>query len=524
MRFNETTDDGYDEVRTTNFEGGEAFAPDSPELGLYKVVINNLLDDTYYESDEDSLQKVRTRFERCAEANPEFVLKLAKYARGYKGEDGEWQGMSLRQIPQLLLVLAANHEDTKPYVRDYAEDILYRADEPLEALAMQATLFGKTVPKPLKKGITDALHNYDAYQFAKYDSANREWQYRDLLNLVHPAPRDEEHDDIFERIALGELDDHPEVEKLTQHRTWENEMSKDDDRSKEEVFRERLEADDMGLFAKIRNVRNMREAGIEGRDILTEEDLESIPYQELYPFRFYQAYKALKPSQSRGLGWGNTNDGPTGDLSTRYLDDWFERAIDASLGNLPPEMADTYVSADMSGSMGQHLSNNSTMTCMELSALFAAVCAKKGAAASAFARGFETFSFHGSAPILSMQDKIMGAEVGASTNGHLAVEHLTNNGIEYSNVVLFTDEQLWNSGYGRTNSLKEAWDEYTAEVAPDANLYVVDLASYGDLSMPEGYHNVYQVSGWSEAIIDHIQNASREDAAIRAVEAVEPAR
>lgn len=512
MKFNDTKETVAERTSTTNHEGGEAFNPDTPELGLYKVVINNLLEDSFYESDEDSFDNVRNRFEDCAQDNPEFVLKLAYYAR---------EEMYLRQIPQLLLVLAANNDDTKEFVRDYATGVMQRADEPLEVLAMQVKLFGKSIPNPLAKGIEDALHNFDEYQFAKYDSDSKEFSYRDLMNLVHPNPRDDEREELFERIVRGPLDKYPAVKPLKQHRTWENTLSDDeDDRTKEEKFRDRL--DDMGLFAKIRNVRNMVEAGLDPEEILTEDDLEGVPHAKIYPFRYYQAYRALKPGSSTNrFGGLYQEEEEQEDLSTPHLDAWFEQAIDKSVSCVPEEFESTYVSADLSGSMEwETISERSTINLMEISALFGSICTKKGAAVSGFAESFTTFDFHSMTPALEMVERIKEAEVGGATNGHLAIDHLIENNIEYDNVVLFTDEQMWNSNRFRSGSVKDSWDTYTSQVNPGANLYVIDLASYGTMSMPEGYNNVFHISGWNENIIKHIKYASREDAAVQSVEEV----
>jgi len=264
INFNDTKETVAERTEKDNYEGGTAYEPDSPEVALTKNVLTNLLEDSFYESAEDSMDAVKREFERVADSNPEFVLKLATYAR---------QSENLRQVPQLLLVLAANDARTKGYVRSYAESIIQRADEPLEVLAMQVSLYGKSIPNPLEKGIEDALHNFNEYQFAKWDRPSREWQYRDLLNLVHPRPRDDERDAIFEQIALGELDSHPDVDSLKQSDTWEDEMSDagKEDRDKAEVWREQLRENDEGysmpIFARVRNVRNMLDEGLSGEEI-----------------------------------------------------------------------------------------------------------------------------------------------------------------------------------------------------------------------------------------------------------------
>jgi 60 kDa SS-A/Ro ribonucleoprotein len=270
INFNETTESVEERTATTNNEGGEAFEPDSPELALTKVVINNLLEDTYYDSAEEQLESVEAEFEAVAAENPEFPLKLAKYAR---------QEENLRQIPQALLVLAAEHRPATSgesisdewaafYVREYAPDIMSRADEPLDVLAFWVARNGRTIPNYLANAIEDAMHQWNRWQYSKWDQPNREWQYRDLLNLVHPNPRDEKREEIFEKIAYGDLSDHEDVEPLTQEDTWESSLSDDsDDRSKKEKYREQLSDGNMGLFPRVRQARDMLEAGVTAEKI-----------------------------------------------------------------------------------------------------------------------------------------------------------------------------------------------------------------------------------------------------------------
>jgi len=491
MKFNETQDSLAERTRTTNKAGGEAYEPVSPELGLYLVTINNLLEDKYYEDDESSFEEVYERFDKVADENPEFVLKLAYFAR---------EEMFLRQIPQLLLVFAANDDRTKEYVREYATGIMQRADEPLEALAMQVDLYSKTIPHPLQKGIEDAMHQWDEYQYAKWDRSRREWRYRDLMALVHPKPRDDLRGDIFEKIVKGDLDDYPEIEPPKQHGTWEDAMSEagqDDDMTKAEAYRDRL--DRMPLKATVMQTRDMLDAGLEPEEILTDEKLDRVSDGKLWPFRYYRAYTAVRDAGYSG----------------RHIDRWFEQAVDESIDTVPDDLGDTYAGVDLSGSMNHALSDNATTTYKQISALFGAVCAKKGAGVAGFATNFEEFDFHYDTPALQAVKEVESARIGMGTNAGQVIKHLTQERREYENVVLFTDMQIW-QGY----SVKETWDEYTSKVAPDANLYIVDLSSYGDLVMPEGYHNVFRVSGWNSNIIKHIKYADQEDEAIRQVEQV----
>jgi len=521
LQFNDTKETVEERTATTNYEDGEAFEPDSVELGLTKVVINNLLEDSFYESAEDSLDTVTQRFEACAQENPEFVLKLAKYAR---------QEENLRQIPQLLLVLSANHDETQEYVRPYGEDILSRTDEPLEALAMHVELFEtKTVPNCLQKAIEDAMHNWNEWQYAKWDQPNKEWKYRDLLNLVHPRPRDDERDRIFGKIAHGNLDKYPDVEPLKQEDTWESSLSDDsDDRSKEEKYREQLEEGNMGLFPRIRQARDMLESGVTSEEIYGDVTDEWIRNSRLYPFRFYQAYKAVKGegiTSQRGLGFTRQSSEP--DIPTeeqRAALEFLEHAMQVSTENLPDVLEDTFVAVDTSGSMNSPVSNDSDLQCVEIASLFGALVYERGADLAAFAS--DTEEFHGDRrnPVTTTMEDIQSMNVGGGTNGHLVPRALREYDRDsYSQVIVFTDMQMWNDGRYGGASFKDEWRKY-ANFNDDVSLYLVDLQSYGDLVTPDGEHNVYNVSGWSENVIDFIDKMENVDGMIREIESVEPAR
>ena len=524
MQFNETRESVAERTETTNNEGGTAYNPDSPELALTKVVINNLLEDTYYESDEEQLESVQEQFDACADENPEFVLKLAKYAR---------QEENLRQIPQALLVLAANDTRTKEYVRDYATGIMSRTDEPLEVLAFHKSYTGSTsIPNALAKGIEDAMHTWNEWQYAKWDQPNKEWQYRDLLNLVHPKPRDDERDAIFEKIVYGDLDDYEDIESLKQEDTWESSLSDDsDDRSKAEKYQEQLDEGNMGLFPRIRQARDMLESGVSADAIYGDVTDEWIRNSRLYPFRFYQAYKAISGSGilSDDRDGGFTSIG--GFISTDKPDipenerqealDFLEHAMEVSTENLPDVLEDTFVAVDTSGSMTSTISQDSDLECMEIASLFGALVYQRGADASAFASDIEQYNGDRRDSIATLMKEIQAMPVGGGTSGYLIPKALREYDMDsYNQIIVFTDMQMW--GAGRDNSFRKEWNRYKQEVNPDASLYLVDLNSYGDLVTPEGAEDVYNLSGWTENIIDYIDKMENVDGMIREIESVEP--
>ena len=529
MELNDTTDtDSTDSVaeqtRTTNHEGGEAYEPASAKLQLYKRTINNLLENTFYEDDEELYEAEREAFDAAANEDPEFVLQLAAYAR---------QEMGLRDVPQVLLAFAArddrfkthppepgHHEDTM--IRDYTPEIVQRMDETATVVSIYLNTFEQdTLPHCLKTGLSDAINQMvDEYTLAKYRLERREVTLYDVFNLVRPDPTDrvenwhgltvDERRELFERFMRGNLDEY-DVDDLDTPNTWETVISNQGNTA--DAWRQVLP--DMGIMAKIRNVRNMLEAGLTGDEIFTEENLDAARHSKMFPFRFYQSYKAYKNAP-----------GVEQDVT---VEEFLTDAIDQTADNLPDELENTLVVADTSGSMNQPVSGRSTLQCYEIATFFAGVASTAGADVGAFADTFEETDFHHQTPSVERMEEIQRLDVGGATNGHKVFDRLREQDRKYDNVVLLTDEQMWDSEAmigglfdEDKRTLKEAYDEYRTEVTSGVNLYNIDLQAYGTLSMPEGYEDVYHVSGWTEKVLDFITYAEQEREIIHEIEEYNP--
>ncbi|GAA3439099.1 hypothetical protein [Kutzneria kofuensis] len=73
--------------------------------------------------------------------------------------------------------------------RQVVNSVLQRADEPGEFLSYWLTVHGRTIPKPVKRGIGDAVRRlYDERALLKWDSEARGVRMGDVLNLTHPKP------------------------------------------------------------------------------------------------------------------------------------------------------------------------------------------------------------------------------------------------------------------------------------------------------------------------------------------------
>jgi 60 kDa SS-A/Ro ribonucleoprotein len=178
--------------------------------------------------------------------------------------------------------------------------------------------------------------------------------------------------------------------------------------------------------------------------------------------------------------------------------------------------------------MDMVLSKNSTLRLKEIGALFGAILADQGAEVGGFGDDFQTVPMHVDTPVLQRQDAVLAIDedVGNSTNGWEAIKHLHDRGDAVERIIVFTDMQIWDSTpfTARDNqTVKTAFDAYRDEVSTDTSLYLVDLASYGDLVTPEGYANVYNVSGWSETVLSFIEHAENPKQVIDEINAFDSA-
>lgn len=91
-------------------------------------------------------------------------------------------------------------------------------------------------------------------------------------------------------------------------------------------------------------------------------------------------------------------------------------------------------------------------------------------------------------------------EVGYSTNAYKVIDWLIGNKRVIDKVMLFTDCELWDSNNGG-NSLAMSWKRYK-RIAPDAKLYLFNLAGYGTSPIDMKRDDVFCISGWSDKVFD----------------------
>jgi hypothetical protein len=377
---------------------------------------------------------------------PEIVAALAIEAR---------EKMKLRHVPLFIVREMARRRDHKKLVAATLERVIQRPDELAEFVA----LYWKEKRQPLsaqaKKGLAKAFNKFDAYQLGKYDRDNPV-KLRDVLFLCHAKPKDAEQEELWKKLVDGTLES-PD--------TWEVALSAGKDRK--ETWERLIAENRLGALALLRNLRNIKEAGIESSVILGA--LKAMKAERVLPFRFISA--------------------------ARFAPQWepqLEEAMFKCLDGLEKISGRTVLLVDVSGSMDSgKVSRKSDITAMDAACGIAMLAREmcEDAVVYTFSdklvqvparRGF------------ALRDAIVGSQPHSGTYIGESLKALRE---KYDRIIVFTDEQ-----------------SHDRVPDPVGKGYVINVATNRN---GVGYGRWLHIDGFSEAALDFIRGLEKESESLK---------
>jgi 60 kDa SS-A/Ro ribonucleoprotein len=162
---------------------------------------------------------------------PERVAAMAVEARS---------NMKLRHAPLLLVREMARHASHRSLVGETLAQVVQRADELTEFVAIYRKDGRVPLSKQVKSGLAWAFGKFDEYALAKYNRPGP-INLRDVLFLMHAKPRDEAQAELWKRLVEG---------KLATPDTWEVALSGGADRR--EAWERLLTERRLGVLALLR--------------------------------------------------------------------------------------------------------------------------------------------------------------------------------------------------------------------------------------------------------------------------------
>lgn len=433
------------------FNGAPGYARDAKSELFLAAVSDFAGEGTFYENANDRTNRISRLVDEVAVADPEWISAFTAWLR---------DEANMRSI-SLSIALDGAKALNKAGIaggRKLVSGAIRRADEAGEALAYWMSNYGRKVPSAIKRGIADgAVKSYNEYSLAKYDTASHGFRFGDVIELVHPSPKDDRQSDLFkfaldrrrnsdaapaeslqllknreEFLALSgaekrKLVDSGEALSVLKEAglTWEVLGSTIEGGMDAKAWEAVIPS--MGYMALLRNLRNFEEKGI-SEAVLAQvaariADPDEVAKSRQLPFRFLSAYNANRSS----LRWGFP----------------LEQALKASLANVPELDGNTLILVDRSGSMFGSPSKNTQLTFADSAAVFGSALALRAKAATLvqFGSGSREVPFKKTDSVLTTVQKF--GSLGGTDTADAIRKHF--NPSKHTRVVIVTDEQA--NGY-----------------------------------------------------------------------------
>ncbi|MET8959388.1 TROVE domain-containing protein [Streptomyces sp. NPDC004074] len=480
------------------YEGGRGHERD-PRSELFLLALSNFVAQrTFYETGADRDDRFAALVRRLAVTDPSWTAGLLGWLRG----EGNLRTASVVGAAEYVKARLDAGATEGPANRQVVSRVLQRPDEPGELLAYWTSTYGRNVPKPVKRGLADAVQRlYHGKALLKYDTASRGYRFGDVLNLVHAAPHPDKpwQGELF-RYALDRRHN-PDTALppasnavLTAHReltaipveqrravvtapggaerlaaagmTWEalaGWLQGPMDRAAWEAV-----IPSMGTMALVRNLRNFDEAGVSD-EVAAQvaariSDPVEVARSRQFPFRYLAAHR-----HAPSLRWSYP----------------LEQALGHSLANVPALPGRTLVLVDRSGSMFySRLSDRSELTRADAAAVFGTALALRAADADLveFGTGSNKVGFRKGESVLKVLGRF-GDLGGTDTTGAVR-RHCSG----HDRVLIVTDEQYAPGRHG----------DPTEQVPSHVPVYTWNLAGYRAGHGPSGRGNRHTFGGLTD--------------------------
>lgn len=293
---------------------------------LERSVMSCLLwEDGFYESGQTIAERIAGLVK---EIDATEVARIAIQAK---------EDMRLRHVPLLIARELMRTKEGRKQIATLFPKVILRPDDITEFLAIYwKDKKDEPLAKQVKRHLGESFRKFSEYQLQKYNGGSKAVKLRDAIRITRPKPVNDEQSELWKKLVKGEL---------ATPDTWEVELSKSE--NKKTSWERLLKEDKLGGLAMLRNIRNMREAGI--ADSLIREGIKKVQTGRLLPINFITVARH------------NPQFEP--ELEAKF----FECFTKTKIGG------DTIILVDVSGSMDEKLSGRSELTRMDVACSLAMI-------------------------------------------------------------------------------------------------------------------------------------------------------
>jgi 60 kDa SS-A/Ro ribonucleoprotein len=470
---------------------GPPGAQQENEKQLRRSVLACLLgEDVFYQDGKSVTDQIKSLVPKVL---PEIVAKIAVEARTKQ---------KLRHVPLLLARVMASLPTHRELVGDLLPQIILRADELTEYLALyKKDSFGKfKLSAQSKIGLARAFTRFNEYHLGKYKEEGKTFSIKDVLFLCHAKPKDKSQELLWKKLIGGYCEncwgsdptivktskksrkplpilcqcDNFKEAKLAIPDTWETELSAGKD--KKATWERLIKEGKLGANAFLKNLRNMQDVIVDPE--VLRYGFSTIKSDWLLPLDFLKAARYAPRYE-------------------REIEDMMLRSLSTGV-KLPGY---TVFIVDVSGSMGGVISGKSDFTRLQVAEAMAMLAAESCERVAIYATAGDDFSRKCATKIISNRRGFaLAKELDEARNNLGGGGIFTRQVLEYvrtqekepvDRIIIFSDSQDCDSG---TSKMLRPWAKYN---------YIVDVSAHSHGVNYEGLWTA-EVSGWSEHFLAFI--------------------
>lgn len=506
------------------------------ELELALTVLTSFIDNSYYESKNETIQRLQELVQKC---DPYFVAQLAVYTR---------DKANMRSSSHVLAGILAKYLSWTTFWKDFYEKIVIRPDDMSEIVWFYLSQNWKdaSFPNSMKKGFKSALEKLSNYQIAKYKMEWRDIKLVDLINLFHPKSKANNLHKLMKWESVvadtwevklseaGQIAENDEELLFLKADWWESQLNS-------EYW--------MPMMALVRNLKNIILQAPHMVDEVVKQltNKEKVLNSRLLPFRFIQAYTVISEltidKNSIDFSW----DKKTIDLKnlkTKILDA-LEESMNISIDNLPDLQWKVAILSDNSWSMGweyasslkenSFISSYSKVSTANIANLFATMMYMKSS--NNYVGLF--WDKLKSPTNLNKENWIwknyiemtrLAQSCGGSTEEWIYqfFRDIVKNETKMDMIIVFSDCQIWNWNqwywtsrkhwYDSTGDFDKLFKEFR-KINPDTKVISVDLKHYWSTVFNDW---VLKIWGWSNEIFNLVDKLKTDkDALLKEIKSIQ---
>jgi hypothetical protein len=423
-------------------------------------------------------------------ADPEWVARMAVYL--------DTEKIFHRAALWLTAELAAAHGKDERIGLVLERIVRHPADIPdWLAWFQRAAAAGVKPDRAMRKVLDKVFNGLDEFSFSRY-SQEMQTQLRDALRSLQPKPEDRNKRNLFGKIAK---------DLIPTRSTWEQEWHAlhhqhyDSPEQRQVALRDKwkegISSFRIGYTALLDNLRPMLCAGVSGKVLkLAAEYLgnaAAVRRSGISPLRLLEVHQTLGRMDQGGAG---------------MLAEALEEAAAHTGWNVLGDSGTSLVAMDVSNSMKYPIYPGGIAQRFDIAPLLAGLWKNKGYSVITGIIGntWKPMELNTHAVLSATQQfGERDGEAGYGINAHLILHDLLRRKQVVDRVLIFTDCRLWGSrGFNQPagTDVGEWWRQYRREVAPQAKLYLFDLAGYGAKPLECPGDDVFLIAGWKEGLPD----------------------